>query len=180
MNRRPHASSSESEITGLSRALKALRPYLVGTRFTVLTDNRAVLSALSPENQSDVIKRHLYSIPFWFGSQWQIRHIAGAANQLAELLSRSRYLTQRRDSCHNAVQCMPVDQRPSAEEIKRRLRSAHFGHWSYDVTLKNALMEQPRWKGIEKDVKEFVDRCPNCAYSARPQVRNVPDVQISR
>lgn len=178
MNRRPHASSSESEITGLSRALKALRPYLVGTRFTVLTDNRAVLSALSPENQSDVIKRHLDSIQFWFGSQWQIRHIAGAANQLADLLSRSRYLTQRRDQ--SSIQCMPVEQRPPAEEIKRRLQSAHFGHWSYNVTLKNALMEQSRWKGMEKDVKDFIDRCPNCAYSARPQVRNVPDVQISR
>ena len=54
INKRPHASSTEAEITGFCRALEAFKPFLIGAKFDVLTDNRAVFAALNPENQSDV------------------------------------------------------------------------------------------------------------------------------
>lgn len=183
INQRPHASSAESEITGLCRALTAFRPYLAGVPVTVMTDSKAVISALSPENQSDVIKRHLDTVQFWFGSQVCIKHIAGAANQLADLLSRSRYLTRRKDdrgvsTCTKP--CLPVQCRPTPQEIRRRLVSAHFGHWSFQTTLQNALLENPRWPGLEDDVRKFIAACPNCAYSAHSQTRDLPAVEIER
>lgn len=177
INRRPHASSSDSEITGLSRALNAFKPYLIGYPFTVLTDNRAVLSALNPENQSDVIKRHLDTIQYWFGSRCSIKHIAGVSNQLADLLSRSCYLARR---SQEQRQCMPINVRPSENEIQRRLNHAHFGHWGYMTTLQNLLLEYGRYPYVENDVRAFVDKCPNCSFSAAEQIRDLPNTEISR
>ena len=184
INQRPHASSAESEITGLCKALQAFRPYIAGIPVTVMTDNKAVLSALNPDNQSDVVKRHLDTVQFWFGNQVCIKHIAGAANKLADLLSRSRYLTMRDNGnlavVERATQCMPVQRRPSQMDVKRRLDSAHFGHWGFKTTLQNALLENSRWPGIEADVRNFIAQCPNCAFSADPQVRDLPSTDISR
>ena len=178
-NARPHASSAESEITGLSRALQAFKPYLLGVPFEVLTDNRAVLSALTPTDQSDVMKSHLDVIQYWFGSRCTIRHLPGAANQLADLLSRSAYLSQRSGSAGSPVSAA-VTAGVSRAEIQRRLESAHFGHWSYLTTLRNAQLEHGRWPGMERDVREFVDRCSSCAFSASPQTRDLPGVTVAR
>jgi len=177
LNRRPHASSADSEITGLRKALDAFKPFLVGNKFTVYTDNKAVFSALNPANQSDVIKRHLDSIQFWFGSTCNIEHVAGASHSLADLLSRSTYLASRTGQTPKL--CLPIVPRPSQEEISFRLRHAHFGHWSYEVTLQNVIMEFGRWPGVESDVRAYIQRCPNCAFSGAPQVRDVPSTEVS-
>ena len=187
LNKRPHASSAESEITGLVQALLALKPYLVGVPFTVMTDNRAVISSLNPDNQSDIVKRQLDVIQYWFGDQCRIQHVPGANNHLADLLSRARYLSLRRGSEEvprsgttlGHVHASNVA-RPSEGEIRRRLDHAHFGHWSQHVTLQNLLMEYGRWPNIEQDVKEFVEQCENCAFSGEPQIRDAPPTACSR
>jgi len=136
-----------------------------------------IFSALNPANQSDVIKRHLDSIQFWFGSTCNIEHVAGASHSLADLLSRSTYLASRTGQTPKL--CLPIVPRPSQEEISFRLRHAHFGHWSYEVTLQNVIMEFGRWPGVESDVRAYIQRCPNCAFSGAPQVRDVPSTEVS-
>jgi len=68
--------------------------------------------------------------------------------------------------------------RPSLEEINYRLSRAHFGHWIFQVTLQNAIMEFGRWPGIEADVQDYIQKCPNCAFSSAPQVRDTLTTEI--
>ena len=47
------------------------------------------------------------------------------------------------------------------------------------TTLQNLLLESERWPNMERDVRDFVARCPNCAFNGEEQRRDAPSTEIS-
>ena len=48
------------------------------------------------------------------------------------------------------------------------------------TTLQNLLLESDRWPNMEQDVRNFISRCPNCAFNGEEQRRDAPSTEISR
>ena len=91
-NEKPYMSSGASEITGLIKCLRSFRPFLVGVRVNVFTDNKAILDAINVSNQSDFVCRVMEEILCWFGTGLKFFHVPGAKNILADFLSRNTSL----------------------------------------------------------------------------------------
>lgn len=100
LNNQSYASSGQSELTGFCKVVTAFQAYLVDRPFHIFTDNRAVLAAFSPSNQSAFVLRHIHTLQDLFCYPLSIKHLAGKQNVLVDILSRHQYLTRRRANPH--------------------------------------------------------------------------------
>lgn len=78
--------SNELECLALVWALEKLRPYLYGRRFTVLTDNIAVKWLHSKKNVQGKLARWILALQDY---QFDVKHIKGSENIVADALSRA-------------------------------------------------------------------------------------------
>lgn len=84
-NTRPHSHSSTSEIEGLLKNLSAMRHLLIGSEFTVYTDNWSVLRSLRGNSQQLYVIRRLEELMVWYPD---LAFVEGKDNQIADLLSK--------------------------------------------------------------------------------------------
>ena len=79
------ASTYVRELFAITTAVKKWRQYLLGQRFTILTDHRSLKELLTQVIQTP--EQHLY-LARLMGFDYQIKYRSGANNQAADALSR--------------------------------------------------------------------------------------------
>jgi len=163
-------SSFLGELNGIITALKKTKRLRGYVPTTVYSDNCSVVDKLKKgaaiSDDVRVCRRLEYILHNEANAQF--RFLPGTENTGADALSRLKL----RAKAMGKITAVQGPIRPEATEIERRLRQAHFGHWSVETTLQNAKMEFGGWPGMKTDVKQFVDRCRNCAFSGHPQIRD--------
>jgi len=162
-------SSFLGELSGIVTALKKTKRLRGHVQTTVYSDNCGVVDKLKKgaavSDDVRVCRRVEYILHNEANTEF--RFLPGTENIGADALSRLRSKMQRTRQV-NAVKFS----RPPGDEVMRRLRQAHFGHWSAEITCQNAKMEFGSWPGMRRDAEEFVKRCPSCAFSGHPQIRD--------
>jgi len=162
-------SSFLGELSGIVTALKKTKRLRGHVQTLVYSDNCGVVDKLKKgvavSDDVRVCRRVEYILHNEANAEF--RFLPGTENTGADALSRLKLKIQRTRQV-NVV----GSSRPSGEELKRRLRQAHFGHWSAEITCQNARLEFGSWPGMKRDAEEFVKRCPNCAFSGHPQIRD--------
>lgn len=164
------------ELKGVVLALKKTRSIRGSLQTIVYSDNEAVVNKLKHGvlQEDDIRVCRCWEYLLHNEPQCKYFYVPGTENGGADGLSRLR-LNERR---LQASVCPVVHQRPDPDEIRRRIIQGHFGHWDQEITLRNTQLEFGNWPRMMDDVAEFVKRCPNCAFSGHPQVRDDPDVTI--
>lgn len=59
INTKKHLHSSVSKIEGFVKALKAMKPFILGRKFVVYTDNWSVLKLIQGQSKQDTVVRVL-------------------------------------------------------------------------------------------------------------------------
>jgi len=163
-------SSFLGELNGIITALKKTRRLRGSIPTVVLSDNCGVIEKLktgvATSDDVRVCRRLEYILHNEANAEF--RFLPGTENAGADALSRLRARIQK----IKQVNAIEQSERPSYTDIQRRLSHAHFGHWSVETTLQNAKMEFGGWPGMHKDAVEYVQQCPECAFSGHPQIRD--------
>jgi len=163
-------SSYLGELNGIIIALKKTRRLRGNSSTEVYSDNCGVIEKLrrgaAISDDVRVCRRLEYILHNEPNTQF--RFLPGTENTGADALSRLKQKTKASED----IRIVQQNHRPIATEIQRRLRHAHFGHWSAETTYRNAIMEFGRWTGIRKDVEEYCKRCTNCSFSGNRQIRD--------
>lgn len=77
--------SSTLEMEGLVRTLKAFKPFILGQKFTVYSDNWSVLRVLHGRSAQALVLRRLEEIIWWYSN---IQFVEGKASAIADCLRR--------------------------------------------------------------------------------------------
>ena len=170
-------SSFLGEIRALEWALSETRHLRGNWKTTVFCDNQGVVSSLlkgieafcNDRRSARIFGRICGNEPFA-----HFVYLPGTRNGFADILSRLREGSQGQE-----IDVLESVERPNDDVIYRRIQSAHFGHWGVQTTLQNLLMEGERWPRVEEDVRNFIRRCPHCAFNGDEQVRDLPSVEVS-
>jgi len=163
-------SSYLGELNGIVIALKKTRRLRGNVPTVVLSDNCGVIEKLKTGTATSDDVRVCRRIEYILHNEAnaEFRFLPGSENGGADALSR----LQRKMQHRLTVAQVAKEGRPDDREVQRRLKQAHFGHWSMETTYQNALMEFGAWPGMQKDVNDFVMRCQNCGFSGHPQYRD--------
>ena len=174
----PNQSSYLGELKTVKWALENTRIFRGETPTRVIIDNKGVVDALNKgieafcsDKRAARVFDYLCSNENWC----TFDYLPGNANQVADQLSRMNPPEDKKPRVSNA-KVHAVD-RPSFDVIEQRIRDAHFGHWGPRVTIQNLLLDHERWEGMEKDVRNYIDECPNCAFNAYSQTRDLPSTE---
>ena len=176
----PHQSSFLGELRTVKWALQQTTRFRGAARTEIFIDNKSVVDALNRGIGAFCDDRRCARVfAFICENERDVKfsYLPGNMNQIADQLSRVGSTEVARQPTERAI--LAID-RPSEQEIERKIRSAHFGHWGYMTTLQNLLLESERWPNMERDVRDFVARCPNCAFNGEEQRRDAPSTEISR
>lgn len=176
----PHQSSFLGELRTVRWALHSTQQFRGSVKTKVHIDNRAVVSALDTGIAAFCDDRRGARV---FADICEnerfltFHYVPGSLNEGADCLSRMSVDSSSKTKINSqGVSAI----RPPPQEILSRIRQAHYGHWGPETTYQNALMEFEAWPNMRKDIMEFVKRCPNCAYSGDPQIRNDPKTSFAR
>ena len=176
----PHQSSFLGELRSVKWALQQTAQFRGTVQTKMFIDNKSVVDALNRGIAAFCDDRRCARV-FGFICENENRvvfsYLPGNLNQIADQLSRIGSVEGKRQPAERAV--LVID-RPSEQEIEQKIQAAHFGHWGYMTTLQNLLLESDRWPNMEQDVRNFISRCPNCAFNGEEQRRDAPSTEISR
>ena len=93
-------SSPERECLAIAHSMNLLKPYLLGTYFTVMTDNKALLTLKENANfKSRLLRWHLALQQFSCG----IKHVKGQ-EKLGDILSRIDFPDLESKSCEYSLE----------------------------------------------------------------------------
>jgi transposase InsO family protein len=187
-----HYSATKKELKALVWALGKLEQILLGGKFIVYTDHRALTFLLSQRHQAAMLERWTDKL---LRFDMQISHVPGAENVVADALSRQyeKWLVDRHGkpapdavgdvaellySDHAKVVNRVEDEQQAAErkasmlglelvvakeERARILDDAHLvGHVGTDK-LVEAVMENGKWwPTLRSEAADLVSRCDPC------------------
>ena len=155
-----HWKSNRLEVEAIVKGLTKFRPYTLGQRVAIFSDNSAVCSLMNADNTSDFVKRRLDII---LEHNPDIRFIPGKSNILPDFLSRLPELFVSR---HNQVASV---RSKSAAEMSddELLKWGHRGHFSVQKTQKRItnIGGYVQWKKI----RQYVRDCRACQQFRRPK-----------
>ena len=126
-------SQTKLELLSLHHALENWRPYLKGTKLRVNTDCQALLSLDTIFLKKDpTLRRKIHAISEF---DFEIRHVSGASNTIADFLSRYPFKTKMKDSSTQTSELVsPVPKltasapaprlTPSVKDADKRLKSS--------------------------------------------------------
>ena len=177
-------SSYLGELKGVEYALRQTKAIRGFVSTTLYSDNRAAVDKLRSGEFSDcdIRVRRVWEYLAHNESSTKYEFLPSSENGGADGLSRLNVAARRSNRLPAEaplVRALTECSRPSDEEIHRRISLAHSGHWSVEVTLQNALMEFGKWPSMREDVTNFVNACPNCAYSGHGQIRDLPQTDFA-
>ena len=176
----PQQSSFLGELRAVKWALQQTTQLRGTMKSEMFIDNKSVVDALNKGIAAFCDDRRCARV-FAFICENErdvaFTYLPGNLNQIADRLSRMGATEVTRGQ-PPAKAILAID-RPPEQEVERKIRSAHFGHWGYTTTLQNLLLESDRWPNMEKDVRHFIARCPNCAFNGEEQRRDTPSMEVS-
>ena len=178
-------SATEKEMLAIVWAIKYFRPYLYGRRFTVVTDHKALIWLFRVRDPgSRLIKWRIKLEEFDF----TIIYKKGTANTNADALSRipnvhllekndktenesdsseSEFDSESENSDHDDIQY--IDDREKINEVLKEFHDSPIGgHTGMNRTF-SKLKQYFRWKGMKKDIENYIRRCEICQKNKATQ-----------
>lgn len=181
-------STIEKELLAIHYAIKKFNPYLIGSKVKIYTDHKPLISVIR-NNESKLPARWNRRLMDIVEYAFEIEYIPGECNKAADYLSRrinvikvelpkmgelqkndwsiqklkkdETYVMEegvltkiRNNGCQVVV--LPKVLQPQA------VKEAHLeGHFGIKKTL-NSLEANYFWKGMKKDVEEYIQSCSTC------------------
>ena len=154
-------SSFLGELRGIAWALQKVRHIIWTAPVKICCDNAGTVQRLQRMEAmgGDVRCSRLMVWTMENFPQAKFEYIPGIRNVLADYLSRKNTKQGKEVRSVGVVQ-----QRPTEEEVKRRIESAHRGHWHAERTWQHLKRDGDTWPGAREEVLDYVRRCPNCQH----------------
>lgn len=149
-------STIEQEAYAIFAAIIKMESYLLGHHFVVETDHRNLVY-MAEATAPKVVRWRLRLQEFDF----EIRHIPGTRNEIADTLSR----------------CYRVIKRQREMSPKERFDSVHNsirGHFGVDRTIEALRADGLLWDSAVKDVSSMIAKCPTCQKRNTEQGKMAP------
>ncbi|KAD7476873.1 hypothetical protein E3N88_00009 [Mikania micrantha] len=154
-------SAYEREMMALVLAVQHWRPYLLGTRFIVCTDQKSLKFLLqqritTPDQQNWVAKL--------LGYNFDIQYKTGHSNRAADALSRRDELSSCNTLCSGPIwlQGSQLIEELKADPILNNCaKTAKRGHSGYYRTYRR-IAANLYWAGLTTTVKDYVRECETC------------------
>eukprot|EP00253_Pinus_taeda_P033985 PITA_33985 len=152
-------SAYDLELTVVIHALKMWRHYLLGRKFLLLTDHHSLTHYFS---QPTLNARQGRWADFLSGFDFEIKHLKGKENRVADVLSRKvdclceLSVSKWRNSLVEQIKTA-ASRDSKYQHLKQQL------HWPprYQKMV-TALKKEYYWPGMKKQVVEYLPRCLEC------------------
>jgi hypothetical protein len=149
-------STVEKELLAIVWACKQFRPYLIGRRFQVLTDHKGLTWIFRVKDPSSRLIRWRLLLEEY---DFEVVYKPGKQNVNADSLSRYPEVNL------NELGDLPPTVMLEKDRKLKIIREMHDcpigGHQGISRTLERIKL-YTKWKGIEKDVKEYIKGCKVC------------------
>ena len=179
-------------------AVNHFRPYLIGRKFTIYTDARSLIWLFSLKDPASQLYRWRLKLSEF---DYEIKYKPGTLNRVADCLSRINVLQRANDESRSKNESLTeaelteeepegenenfTETEPTEEEkiiIFKELHDGPFGgHMGITKTIKR-IKRYFYWKTLERDVKEYIQKCQICqkmkrGYIVKPplQITNTPE-----
>jgi transposase InsO family protein len=160
----------ERELEAVIFALEKFRYYIYGTRFTLLTDHKALTYIFTQKQTNPALKRRLGIL---LDYDFNVIHLPGILNILPDRLSRLYDADPSQQELEYTVwsaEAVPIElmdpsiQDPVPEDQRTlSLNRAHLmGHFGANAMVKALLNDGKSWPSMRKDAQELVSQCTEC------------------
>ena len=152
-------SATKRELLAIVWALHKFRSYLLGKKFTIYTDHRALTFLLRQKDINAMVMR-------WFEVilefNFDIVHLPGIKNDLADTLSRLNEAISFNSL--TVAQVIRGKSAPTAEgERTRLIQRAHlFGHFGEQEIFTKLWNDGIWWNGMREAIKAELQNCTEC------------------
>jgi hypothetical protein len=152
----------EKELLAVVWACKHFRPYLLGRKFTIVTDHKGLTWIFNVKDPSSRLMRWKLLLEEY---DYEIQYRAGERNCNADSLSRY------------PLQCLNVNIEEMTEERKRKIISELHncpvgGHQGIQRTIERIKLYLT-WPGLEQDVTQYIKQCKICQVNkeTKPNIK---------
>ena len=154
----------EKECYAIFIALLKWEYLLRDAKFTLFTDHKNLVY-LNMEGSPKVKRWKLAIQEFDF----DIVHIAGEMNDLADRLSRACLSTKEQ-----AVASLTMTSRIPTDKYKliSAVHNSTAGHLGVENTLRKLKMKGTTWKDMRAHIRTFIRRCPCCQLASQQKTQN--------
>ena len=150
---------------------------MAGRKFVIFSDHDALRHNEKPSHSAKVNRWKLHLSEYDF----DIEHIAGADNVVADALSRCLVTDENLDMDIDnserivSLASMGIEQMNLESEEDRLALIKHYhgedsGHYDYTTTAARMKANGHTWKGGLKQLESFILHCPCQKYVPRPQI----------
>lgn len=155
-------STTEQELLAVISAVDHYRSYLLGNKFLIRTDHKAITYLLkTKELKSRVMRWALLLQEFDF----EIEYLRGPEN-FSDILSRAFQLNNIITRRQKELKLLDV------ENIEKILQRCHdgTGHGN-SRTMKHYILKKYKWKNAAKEIDEYIKRCIPCQMNQKSNPR---------
>jgi len=151
-------SAYKAELNAGRYAMKKFAHYLLGRRFTWLTDHRSLMYLSGCVDMNRILTAWLHEFAEF---HFDVIHVEGVRNELADALSRQYVDSFKVEALHIAARAAEVvDDDPKIRELVADAhRWGHFGVVSTLQTLRNAGVHHSKLRDL---VEHAIDNCTAC------------------
>eukprot|EP00253_Pinus_taeda_P015686 PITA_15686 len=160
-------SAYDLELTAVIHALKMWRHYLLGRKFLLLTDHHSLTNYFS---QPTLNTRQARWADFLSGFDFEIKHLKGKENRVADALSRKFSDKERQQGYElDDAGLLYFHKRlyvPKENDLRNMIlnefHTSHYtGHPGYQKMVV-ALRKEYYWPKMKQEVAEYLARCLEC------------------
>lgn len=145
-------STTEKELAAIVWAVKHFRPYIYGTRFTLVTDHKPLQWLFNVKDPGSRLMRWIIKLADY---DFAIVHKSGKKNTNADALSRIEI---------NIAESTKQEE-ITKEEKKRIIEEYHDstlgGHQGITRTY-NRIKLKYSWPNMRQDIEEYIRKCDSC------------------
>jgi hypothetical protein len=150
-------STTEKELLAIVWGVRYFRPYLYGTKFTVVTDHKPLTWIVSVKDPGSRLLRWRIKLEEY---NYEIVFKKGAANTNADALSRV--------NCLGTVTGVSEEKREMVTDEETKITTLYEyhdstvgGHRGMNRTLRE-IKKRHDWPNMKRDVEDYVRRCQSC------------------
>ncbi|KRH93398.1 pol polyprotein [Pseudoloma neurophilia] len=153
-------SVTDKELLAVIKGVEKFRPYLIGRKFTLHTDHKALQFLWTTKNFNARLLRWALKLQEY---SFDVVHIPGE-NNIADSLSRQV----------NLAECKNI---PDLTKRRKILEELHveLGHASRYNMIYN-LRPRKMWRGLTREIDDLINSCTVCQMAAPAPIytRNIP------
>ena len=182
-------SASEREFLAARMSMDYFRTYILGTKFTLITDCKALTYINSKKDPSAMMQRYIRAMSEY---QFDVMHLPGLAKVIPDTLSR-RYANEQelKELRINQVgittelpllQKDMVGEKASEEEKTQWIQEAHSqGHFAGEAMYQKLFSKGMYWPTMRKQCKQVAKECIQCLrYNAdRPRFHDLQSIKAN-